>query len=267
MLAPFAHGAGRCSSAGSAAAIHKDRCFRIEDPTRPSLRAFSLAHGDLRAALERSRRLSSSQARCSCISASSSRARSSGEFIGRSFLRSAARRRRRVRFLERAREHFEVALQAVEEPRHRSHLARMRPCASQPAARSRAPSDEQAHHDRRAPERAGAAAARWPAARCPPRSAKNIAAPATTLQLQALAERVDLGLQRDAGRVGTRFQHAQQMQRQFTRRPRLIVLGLLALRVVAGIHHSRRVDLVMSSVTTPPNKAASATACQGFVRT
>src|SRR6186713_2844926 len=104
------------------AATHTDRCLRSDAPITPSFMALSFAHGDLRAALDRARRLSSSQARCSCISASSRRARSSGEFIGAPLF---GRRWRRsgLRFLERPREYFEVEFQAVEEPRHRAYFA------------------------------------------------------------------------------------------------------------------------------------------------
>src|SRR5688500_10322955 len=85
--------------------------------------------------------------------------------------------------------------------------------------------------------------------------------------LHACRERLDLRLQRQAGRVRARLEHAQQMQGQCARRPRVLFLGISCFRVACLIHHLRRTDLDNSSMTAPPNKAEMATACQGLPRT
>src|SRR5881394_987718 len=102
------------------AASHSDRCLKSERPMRPSLSGCSFAHGETRAAVDNSRRFNSSQERCNCISASSSRARSSGKVMGLAFLFGRLQLISRPR--ECARQHFQIELEIVEEPAHRAQV-------------------------------------------------------------------------------------------------------------------------------------------------
>src|SRR4051812_14916183 len=105
-------------------ASHNDRCLTSDNPSFPSFIALNAPHGDSRAADARSRSESSSHARCSCISASSSFARSSGEITGRTpvlvgwlfvgFLILAVR--------ECAGQDLEVEAQPIQEPAHGSEF-------------------------------------------------------------------------------------------------------------------------------------------------
>ena len=239
----------------------------------PSFRALSFAHGDPRAALDKFAQVEFEPGALQLhlgVEQPGPFKRRDHWVLPSGSSRCGRRRWRRLprwRLLEAARQHFDVQLQALEKPGHRAHVARDRLRDSQRAAPIRRRS-RTAHHDRgqhrnaqvrrqrdrqqhdappdarriwRAPASSAAAGATrttgFPtAARCPPRPRASPAC--ATLKCQCAR-----------------------------RAPTASSSGCSAGASSARFHHWRFVDLVTSSVTTPPNKAAMATACHGLLRT